>query len=681
MGHRSRANATRRNDAGPEPSRREPGRGTVVAICALLAAATALVYAQTLDHGFVNYDDDHYVTANPHVAHGLDAEGVVWAFTRVYYHNWHPLTWISHMLDVEIHGLDPGGHHLTNVLLHASAAMLLFLALRALTVRTWRSAFVAALFAVHPLHVESVAWISERKDVLSGLFFALTLAAYARYARAPSGARYLLVVAAFALGLASKPTLVALPLLLLVLDAWPLGRLRAGTGEAAVRIGSLVLSRRALLEKVPLLALSLLSCAITIVAQGDAVQPLERLPLGPRLANAVVSLVVYLRQTLWPVGLSAFYPHPASRPPWEVPLAALLLLGLTATALALRRSRPYLLVGWLWYLLLLLPVIGIVQVGAQAHADRYTYLPQIGLCLLATWAAADAFGARRLGRAALAGAAAMLLAGSIALANAAAARWRSSEALWTQALASTTGNAVAHANLGVALLESGRVAEAIAQLQQALVVNPRHAEAHNNLGFVAFHLGRNDAAIAELEQALALDPGLVRAHLNLGNALLAAGRVDEAIGAYQRALALEPGYAEAHNNLGSAWLTRGQMREAIAEYEQALASAPEYGDALQNLAWTLASGPEAALRDGPRAVALAERARASAAGVDLQLLATLAAAYAEAGRFADAVRVAEQAIAAARSAGQQPFAQAVEVQLANYRAGRPLPAGPPAAAR
>jgi tetratricopeptide (TPR) repeat protein len=640
-----------------------------------LFAVTWLVYAQTLHHEFVNYDDDQYVYENPRVIGGITRDAVVWAFTHTHLYNWHPLTWISHMLDVEIYGLHAGGHHLTSVLLHAVAAILLFLVLRQMTARVWRSAFVAALFAVHPLHVESVAWIAERKDVLSGAFFMLTIGAYVRYTRRPpSRARYLAVLGLFGLGLASKPMLVTLPIVLLLLDYWPLGRLSPTRSDApsqpVVRLGSTALPRRVLVEKIPLLTLSLLSSIATVVAQGGAIQPFERLSLPSRLANAVVSFATYLGQTLVPVGLSVLYPYPPSQSPWKVALAAILVVALSAGAFALRRRRPYLLVGWLWYLVVLVPVIGLVQVGVQAHADRYTYLPQIGLCILVTWATAEASAAWRARRAVLGGLAALVIAASIAVANAQAAYWRTGETLWTHALAHTAGNAIAHANLGAEFARSGRVADAVAHFQRALEINPRYAEAHNNLGLAAFQLGRADEALAHYQQALESNPQLLRAHYNLGNALLQSGRMQEAITAYEQALRIEPAYAEVHNNLAIALLATGRGGDAIAHLEAALAIQPDYADAVHNLAWALATAPETALRDGPRAVALAERAYQQSGGRDLQVIGTLAAAYAEAGRFADAVRVANQAIALANATGQGPFARVLEEQLALYQFGR-----------
>jgi hypothetical protein len=362
-------------------------RWKAVAICVLLAAITWLVFGQTLRYQFVNYDDDYYVFKNAQVTRGLTLEGIVWAFTHVHSSNWHPLTWISHMLDCQFCGLNPGGHHLTNVLLHAATAILLFLILRQMTGTLGRSAFVAAVFAIHPLRVESVAWVAERKDVLSGLFFMLIVGAYVRYARAPwSLLRYGLVVLLFALGLMCKPMLVTVPFVLLLLDYWPLNRLATQRDQKGKHLR---IRQRLVLEKLPLLGLSLASCVVTLFAQRDSMAPVARVSMPLRLGNAVVSYTDYLRQMFWPADLAVLYPWDATRlGPSNILPSIVLLAGISATVFILRRRR-YLVTGWLWYIIMLVPVIGILQVGNQARADRYTYLPQIGLYLLLTWSAVE----------------------------------------------------------------------------------------------------------------------------------------------------------------------------------------------------------------------------------------------------------------------------------------------------
>ena len=347
---------------------------TSLLVCLGLVAVTWAVFGQTLAHDFVNFDDHIYVYENPLVVKGLSTEGIVGAFTHTHALNWHPLTTLSHMLDCQLYGLNAGGHHLTNVILHTISVLLLFLVLSQMTGGLWRSAFVAALFAIHPLHVESVAWVAERKDVLSGVFFMLTLAAYSHYARAPSRSRYLLVALIFACGLMSKPMLVTLPFVLLLLDYWPLDKFKDENSEVGSRL------RRLVMEKIPFLALSTCSCLVTLFTQRQGPHAMDQLPFLWRLNNAFVSYLTYIWQMLWPVRLAVFYPHPNNRLPLvEVTVAIAFLIGVSLLVIRLRQSKPYLVTGWFWYLGMLVPVIGLIQVGEQAHADRYTYLPQIGL--------------------------------------------------------------------------------------------------------------------------------------------------------------------------------------------------------------------------------------------------------------------------------------------------------------
>jgi tetratricopeptide (TPR) repeat protein len=542
------------------------------AVCLALAAVTFAVFGQTLFHEFVNYDDDEYVYNNPVVAQGLTFKGIVWAFS-CHVDNWHPLTWLSHMLDCQLYGLNPAGHHLTNVLLHIATVIALFLVLRQMTGVLWRSAFVAAVFAIHPLRVESVAWVAERKDVLSGLLFMLTIGAYVRYARRPwSPVRYGLVVLLFAMGLMCKPMLVTLPLVLLLLDYWPLQR------EEPRKLSGLVL------EKLPLLALSAAGCVVTLLAQTGAIQSTGSFSLPLRLGNALVASMIYPGQMVYPAGLAALYPFPRHGvPAWESALAGTLLAGISVVAWGQWRKRPWLLIGWVWYLVMLLPVVGIIQVGNQAHADRYTYLPQIGIYVAVTWMAAE-WGAKWQVERATFG---VLMTGVLAVLMVCAwkqtAYWQDSETLWARALACTKGNNIAHFNLGVALGQKGRVEEAIAQYQEALQIAPHDAEAHNNLGMALFQKGNVDEAITHLQKAAQIQPGLAKAHYNLGVALCQKGRVEEAIVEYQNALQIKPDYAEAHNNLGHVLLQEGRVDEAIAHLQKALQIRPGYGVARSNL--------------------------------------------------------------------------------------------------
>ena len=483
-------------------------RWLVAGVCIFLAAITFAVFGQTLRYEFVNFDDGLYVYENPVVQKGLTREGIVLAFTHVYASNWHPLTMMSHMLDCRLYGLNAGGHHLTNVLLHTASVILLFLVLRRMTGFLWRSAFVAAMFAIHPLRVESVAWVAERKDVLSGLFFMLTLWAYVRYVRHPfSLDRYMSVVFLFTLGLLSKPMMVTLPFVLLLLDYWPLNRFAPPTPAPAVTGNGDSLKNhsvpwRLIIEKIPLLALTGATCVATMVFQKDFIVPL---PLTLRIGNAVVFYVVYLRQMLCPSGLAVLYPFTIGDVGIsEVALSLVLLAGISTGVFVLRRRRPYLLTGWLWYLGMLVPVIGVVHVGLVARADRFTYLPQIGLYLLLTWAAADLCAGWRHRRLVLGGLATVILVGLIFCARAQTSYWRNSESLWTHTLAHTSGNYIAHNSLGIMLGKQGRLDEAIEHFQKALEIFPGYPECHNNLGVALLQKGQVDEAIEHFQKVLEL---------------------------------------------------------------------------------------------------------------------------------------------------------------------------------
>jgi tetratricopeptide (TPR) repeat protein len=739
-------------------------RWLAAGVCLFLAVAIWLVFGQTTHYEFVNFDDNTYIYENSIVQQGVTVGGLHWALTTVHASNWHPLTWFSHMLDCQFYGLKAGGHHLTNVLLHTATAILLFLILRGMTGFLWRSAFVAAVFALHPLRVESVAWVAERKDVLSGLFFLLTIAAYVRYVRRPwAPGRYALVGLLLVLALMSKPMVVTLPFVLLLLDYWPLKRFPPPDGHW--------IPWRLIIEKLPLLILSGAACITTIFAQEEAISSLS---LPVRTGNAVVSYVIYFGQLIYPVKLAAFYPHPESGlAPWKIIAALVLLLAVTAGAAFVRRKQPWLLMGWLWYLGMLVPVIGILQVGLQSHADRYTYLPQIGLVLALTWLVAEGSSGWRHRRMVLSVGATVILAALMVSAHEQTAYWRNSESLWTHALACTKGNVTAHVNLGNALLQRGATDEAVSQFQQALqiaddadahvslgyaliqqgkmddamrhfqlalAIKPRYAQAHNNLGDILAQKGRVAEAIAQFEKALQIKPDYAEAHYNFGNALVQQGREDEAITQFQQALQIKPEYAEACYNLGNTLFQKGETDRAIADYQQALHIKPEYANASYNLgvilvqrgrldeaivqfrkvlqlkpgnakahynladaliqkdradeaitqyqqaiqinpdyceaqndlAWELATDPRPAERNGKQAVALAEQANQLTKGADLDIVGTLAAAYAEAGRFADAIRSARQAIDLARTTGQLNQVPQLNAELQLYEAGLPF---------
>jgi tetratricopeptide (TPR) repeat protein len=639
-----------------------------------LVAITWFVFGQTLRHDFVNFDDHVYVYENPLVVRGLSTEGIIGAFTQTHALNWHPLTTLSHMLDCQLYGLKAGGHHLTNVILHTISVLLLFLVLKQLTGALWQSAVVAALFAIHPLHVESVAWVAERKDVLSAVFFVLTLAAYARYARAPSIPRYLLVALLFACGLMSKPILVTLPFVLLLLDYWPLSRLEAQKSEAGSRL------RRLIAEKLPLFALSTCSCLVTLFTQRQGPNPIDQLPFLWRLNNTFVSYVTYIGQMLWPVRLAVFYPHPNDRLPLlEVTMAIAFLVGVSLLVIYLRRTKPYLITGWFWYLGMLVPVIGLVQVGEQAHADRYTYLPQIGLYILIAWSVGDLLleSTSRARRALVGIAAAIIIVSLSARARGQTSYWKNSETLWNHTLAVTSDNDVAHNNLGFVFLRRGELDKAILEFQAALDIRSRSTQTHYNLGaaLIQNNMGNAfarkqllDEAIDHLQEAVRLRPDYADAYFNLGTVLFQQGRIDQAIAQWRKALAIRPTDAEAHRNVASALRRQGNVQEAIAEYEQALNITPEDGVSLNNLAWILATSSDASMRDGARSVTLAVKAVQSSGGKDPNFVRTLAAARAEAGQFAEAVATAETAKALASTQANPELASRLEEEIALYRA-------------
>lgn len=508
----------------------------------LLAAVTAGVLSPVLRNGFLDYDDDVYVTANPQVRQGLTLDTARWALTSTEAANWFPLTRLSHLADVSLHGLDPRGHHLTSLAIHAANAGLLLLVLRAFTGALWPAALAAALFGLHPLHVEPVAWIAERKEVLAVLVGFLTLDAYRRYVSRPGIGRMVPVAVLFALALAAKPVVVTLPCAMLLLDLWPLGRVR---GPAPLRaLGRLVA------EKVPLFALAAAGSWLTLLAQaGSGATAMTTVPFAVRAANAAVSYARYLGKTLWPARLSFFYPHPESFwPAWALSGAVLLLVAGCLLAWRERRRRPWLGVGWLWFLGTLVPMLGLVQAGWQALSDRYTYLPLVGIFVAASWAAAELAGRGRGWRVAVAAAAAALLAAASVQARAQAAVWRDPRTLYAHAVALDGENWLARQNLGSALVETGEAAAALPHLEAAVRLRPRHANAWYNLGGAHYALKRYTAALEDYKRAVALDPGFADAWANLGATYYSIGNLAESLVASERALALNPLQAAARRN-------------------------------------------------------------------------------------------------------------------------------------
>jgi tetratricopeptide (TPR) repeat protein len=509
---------------------------------ALLLALTAAVFWPVARNGFVPLDDPAYVTRNGMVRQGLTPATVRWAFTTFHASNWHPLTWLSHMVDVELFGLRPAGHHVVSLLLHGAAAASLFLLLAAGTGTTWPGLLVAAGFAIHPLRVESVAWAAERKDVLAACCWMLTLAAYLRYARRPGRARLAGVLLVFALGLTAKPMLVTLPLVLLLLDRWPLGRLRRRADLPGL-----------VAEKAPLLLLAAAASLLTLRAQGEAVVPLAAIPARERVASAAVAAVSYLGKTLWPDPLAVYYPRAPGGTALPAAAAALLLLaGIAALVVRAERRRPYLAAGWWWFLVALLPVLGLVQAGEQAMADRYTYLPSAGLFLAAVWLLRDLARHRPRLRATLLAAGLALLVAWGAVAARQVRVWRDGETLFAHALRVTTDNWLVHFSWGGDLLDRGRAAEAAAHLREAVRLRPSFAEGHFELGLAREQLGDRAGAARAYRETLRLRPGHPEAHNNLGAVLARAGDLDGAILEFRAALAARPDFAEARRNLDEA---------------------------------------------------------------------------------------------------------------------------------
>ena len=558
-----------------------PARRTLL-LCLLLTAVVLVFYNPVGHNGFLNYDDDGYITGNPHVKAGLTWATVKWSFTTFDQGNWHPLTWISHALDFELFGLNPRGHHYTNVLLHAANAVLLFLLLQSATGFRWRSLMVAALFALHPMNVETVAWAAERKNVLSTMFFLLALYAYVWYARRPGLRRYGAVAFFFALALLSKPQVIALPFLLLLWDYWPLGRIGAPVVPGPTAQGKNVpglSSGWLVLEKTPLLLLSVVSAVVTIKAQkaGLAVQTFSRYSLLLRLETAVVSYVRYLEKALWPSKLVALYPHPIQLyPAWQVGAAVVLLLLITALVLR-ERDRRYLAVGWLWFLGSLVPMIGLVQVGFQAIADRYAYIPFIGLFLMITWLAADWTQARKISAKWLAISAVCCLLALGTLTYRQVGYWHDTSSFWLRTLALTQDNFVAQNNLGEFLLNQGRTEEAAAHFRSALAIRPDSLIANLNLGAYEDRRGNLPAAIERYQMVArhAADSGMrASAYSSLGFAYRGMGEATRAKQCFEMALQLEPDWARAMTGLGLIAQKNGDTTEAIRQYSRAAAVQP-----------------------------------------------------------------------------------------------------------
>jgi len=687
----------------------------VFLICLSLVAITIIAFEQLRHSGFISFDDSAYIVENDYVKSGLTPRNLAWAFTKVHAYNWHPLTWISHMLDCQIYGLNPVGHHFTSLLFHVVNALLLFLVLNRMTGNIWPSAFVAALFALHPLHVESVAWASERKDVLSTFFWILTMWAYVQYTEQPNIARYLLIILAFCLGLMAKQMLVTLPFVLLLLDYWPLGRLgikrRSFCGSAPVAVSI----RQCILEKVPLLILSAIACVTVYVVQQltGTVKSFVEYPLTWRIGNALVAYTVYIGKMFWPCHLAIFYPHPGGNlSAWQITTAIFLLAIITIGAISKRKQCPYLTVGWLWYLGTLVPVIGLVQVGLQAYADRYTYIPLIGLFIAVAWGIPDIFARLYYRKAVLSSSAVLLLLALGVMAWHQVGYWRNNITLYRHATVVVRNNWWAHNNLGIAyyyggeldkasvhfrealrirpifqgalsgmgavLLAQGELDEAIKYLRDALQLKPDFpgayvylAQAHTNLGVALAKKGRLDEAIKHHFEALRIMPNFPDGHRNLGVALDQKGETAKAVEHFAEAVRLKPDYLSAHLQLGHSLVRLGRIESAVDHYQKILQYKPDHLEALNALAWVWATTENVEFQNPITAVEFAQKACELSNYEHPGVLDTLAAAYAAAGNFPEAVKTAEKAIELAEAANEKKLAEEIQKRLELYKAGQP----------
>ncbi len=704
----------------------DPGNSRrLLQLSLLLGLVTLALYARVTRHEFIIYDDPDYLTKNTMVQQGLTPTSVAWAFTSTEYSNWFPLTWLSHELDWQLFGRRPGAHHAMNLFFHTLATLLLFHALRRMTGTLWRSAFVAAMFAWHPAHVESVAWASERKDVLSAVFWMLTLLAYQRYVERPGARRYALALFTFALGLMSKPMLVTLPFVLLLLDFWPLHRLSLPAGiKSGSKPGTTPnawtetfrAARRLTIEKIPFFALSLASSVVTYLVQkaGGAMVMADRLSLGPRLINALVAYLDYVWKIIWPANLAVLYPYQLTKPLWKIALAAALLGGLSALAVRWIRSRPWFLVGWFWFLGTLVPTIGLVQVGLQAMADRYTYIPAIGLGLVLAWGAGALVTNWPQLRLMVQTAGVGALAAWLVLTWQQIAYWQNSRTLLEHTLAATGGSPIilemlgdalvkeggalireepprfagaeklvrraievrpdwagAYHNLGVVLSMEKNYDEAIVQFQKALALDPKSFDTHNSLALVLVNKRQFDQALYHFGEDIRLNPDSVESWVARASLLHELGRLDEAIADCRQALKLKPNHATALFYLGNALFYTGRSREAVEVFRRFLALNPQSVDILNRLAWVLATTEDSTLRNGAEAVQLATRACELSKFQNSESLNTLAAAYAETGRFDEAVQTAQRAIVVAQAAGQTGFVAAIQALVQDYQAKKP----------
>jgi len=688
-------------------------KSQILLIYLALLVSALIAYEPLRRNGFVNYDDDKYITENPHVLAGITRDSVIWAFTGSHFHMWHPLTSLSHELDCQMFGLNPFWHHLTSLFFHVANALLLFWVLKKMTGALWPSAFVAAVFALHPLQVESVAWAAERKTVLSGFFWLLTMVAYVRYAQQPGIKRYLLVVLAFCLGLLSKPMVVTLPFALLLLDYWPLGRLKwAGkdAGENISHAESAALNRHfssafyLVVEKVPLFVLSAILSAVTCITlqSGDVIKSIEMFPLKSRIINAAASYLGYIIKIFYPNNLAAFYPYPKT-----LHILALIipLIGISVLFTPWVRRRGWLTVALLWYLGTLVPVIGLVQVGGQAMADRYTYLPSIGVFIIIAWGAAELGAKWPYGRVALRISAAMVLVVLSVCTRMQVRYWQNSVTLFERALAVTRDNWIAHEGYATAMVDEGRFDEAVSHYTQALRIEPKLYIVHTNLGMVFLEQGKIDQAAACFQMALRLKPDFPLALNNLGRLLTDQGKIDEAATYIEKAIQSDPDYPlsyysmariktqqkqysqaieyleaalqrkpdwpEVYASLGKNWFLMGNVNRGISYWHRALELDPAHIGALNDLARVLATTEDTKLRNPTDAVKYARSACELTRFNRPVFLDSLALAYAAAGNFPEAVKTAEKAVQLAEAMGKKGLAEEIRKRLDLYKSGRP----------
>jgi tetratricopeptide (TPR) repeat protein len=638
----------------------------------LLVLGTLAVYLPAAQHGFSLYDDGDYVAENRVVQNGLTWAGIKWAFTTWHASNWHPLTWISHMADCQLFGLNAGMHHCVNLLFHAANAVLLFALLLRMTKAIWPGAFVAALFAWHPLHVESVAWIAERKDVLSTFFGLLTLLCYARFVeeskvQSPKSKKfYALALLMFALGLLAKPMLVTLPFVLLLLDCWPLQRFQISDFKLQIFLGLAF-------EKIPFFLLAAGSCIVTFLAQhnGGAVVSIEKVSFHYRLENTPFAYALYLWKMIWPAKLAVIYPLLTITTRALIISTAVLVL-ISAAAWVVRGRAPYLLVGWLWFLGTLVPVIGIVQVGSAALADRYTYFPLVGIFIAIAFSVRDLAARFQIPKIILTVTAVLILAACLILTHEQLDYWRDDESLFRHAIAVTKNNDVAHTNLGVALQKEGRNAEAMAEYRKALQIAPERVEIHNDLANLLDEAGKPDEALAEYQEALRLDPDATPAHNNLGVLLVELGRFDDAMKQYAESARLDPSDWHAPYLTGKALLQQGRDAEAIAFFRKAVSLNPEEFQMLTFVARVLASDENPQVRNGQTALEMASKANALTGGFQPAMLDALAMAYAELGQFDDAQKAAEDAVMLAKDYNMTNDVDIIRQRLELYKNRRPF---------